>query len=132
MRSCKTFDAQTHHEQTRTHKTHKTHHGPDLGEATIFPLIVFFVFGHKAYTQMSFCPRTPKLGVPKLGLSQLWKPIILCVDLWLKWGLKQSCKPHQGQWYVTCHLHAKKSGRFLTFSGQKSNWHFDSWPFFWP
>jgi hypothetical protein len=33
---------------------------------------------------------------------------------------------------VACHLHTRKSGRFLTFSGQKSNWQFDSWPFFWP
>jgi hypothetical protein len=32
-----------------------------LGEATTFPLIVFFVLGHKANTQMSFCPETPKL-----------------------------------------------------------------------
>ncbi len=36
------------------------------------------------------------------------------------------------QLYVECHLHARISGRFLTFSGRKSNWHFDSWPFFWP
>jgi hypothetical protein len=32
---------------------------------------------------------------PKLGLSWLWKPIILCVDLWLRWGLKKSCSPCQ-------------------------------------
>ncbi len=25
------------------------------------------------------------------------------------------------QWYVACHLHARKSGRFLTFSGRESN-----------
>jgi len=40
---------------------HKIHHGPDLGEATTFPLIVFFVPGHKIDTQMSFCFGTPKL-----------------------------------------------------------------------
>jgi hypothetical protein len=34
---------------------------PGLGEATTFPLIVFFVHGHEASIQMSFCPRTPKL-----------------------------------------------------------------------
>jgi hypothetical protein len=33
--------------------------------------------------------------LPKLGLSQLWGPITLCSDLWLRWGLKQSCSPRQ-------------------------------------
>ncbi len=56
MHSCNTFGAQTNQEQTWTHKTH---HNPNLGEATTFPLIVFFMLGH-ACTQMSFCPGTPK------------------------------------------------------------------------
>jgi len=37
------------------------------------------------------------VGVPKLskfGFSQLWGPITLCVDLRLRWFLKQSCSPH--------------------------------------
>jgi hypothetical protein len=41
-------------------RTHKIHHGLDLGEATTFPLIVFYVLGHGTSTQMSFCPRTLK------------------------------------------------------------------------
>jgi hypothetical protein len=41
--------------------THKTHHSLDLREATTFPLIVYFVPGHGTNTQMSFCPKTPKL-----------------------------------------------------------------------
>jgi hypothetical protein len=53
-----TFEAWTSQGQTQTHKTH---HNSDLGEATTFPLIVFYVFGHGANTQMSFCPKTPKL-----------------------------------------------------------------------
>ncbi len=36
------------------------------------------------------------------------------------------------QWYVACHLHTRKSGRFLTFNGRESNWQIDSWPFIWP
>jgi hypothetical protein len=36
------------------------------------------------------------------------------------------------QWYVTHHLHASKSRRFLTFSGRESNRQFESRPFFWP
>jgi hypothetical protein len=42
-------------------QTHKTHHGPDLGEAITFLLIIYFMPGHRTSTQMSFCPRTPKL-----------------------------------------------------------------------
>jgi hypothetical protein len=38
----------------------KTHHNPDLGETTTFPLIEYYVPGHEAGTQMSFCPETPK------------------------------------------------------------------------
>ncbi len=52
-----TFGAWTNHGQTRTHKIH---HGLDLGEATTFTLIIYFVLGHGANTQMSFCPMTPK------------------------------------------------------------------------
>jgi hypothetical protein len=58
------FGAWMSHEQARTnHKqtwTHKIHHGLDLGEATTFPLIVYFLFSHGTITQMSFC-----LGIPK-------------------------------------------------------------------
>jgi hypothetical protein len=46
-----TFATRTNHGQTRTHKTH---HGLDLGEATTFRLIVFHVHDHKACTQMFF------------------------------------------------------------------------------
>jgi hypothetical protein len=59
---------------------------PKVGEATTFPLIIYYVPSHKTNTQMSFCPE-----FPKLGLSQLWRPITLCAYLLLRWGLKQSC-----------------------------------------
>jgi len=52
-----TFGAKTNHKQIRTHKTH---HGPDLTEATTFPLIVYSMLLHKAHIQMTFCPKTPK------------------------------------------------------------------------
>jgi hypothetical protein len=60
MHSLDTFGAQTNREQTWTHKTH---HGPDLGEATTFPLIVLSVLGHGAYTQMSLYRSKVKLAV---------------------------------------------------------------------
>jgi hypothetical protein len=113
------------HKQTRTHKIH---HSPDLGETTTFPLIVFFLFGHMACTQMSFCLGTPKLGIPKfskLDLSQLWKPVILCLDLRLKWGLKQTCNPHEelsnGMWHATYTKGNQGYSWFLVIKNQIGN-----------
>jgi hypothetical protein len=51
------FGARMSHGQTQTHKTH---HDLDLGEATTFPLIVYFVLGHGTNSQMSFRLETPK------------------------------------------------------------------------
>jgi len=79
-----TFGAWMSHKHTRTHKIQ---HGPNLGEATTFPLIVLFVPGHRGCTQMSFCHGIPKLGVSKFLLA-LWRPITSCVYLWLRWYLK--------------------------------------------
>jgi len=41
--------------------THKTHHGPDSGEATTFPHIVFSTSHRGGYIQMAIFPKTPKL-----------------------------------------------------------------------
>jgi hypothetical protein len=46
------------HKQTRIHKIH---HGPNLGEATTFPFIVYFVVGHMTNIQMTFCPGSPEI-----------------------------------------------------------------------
>jgi hypothetical protein len=35
----------------------------------------------------------PNGFLSRLGLLQLWGAIILRTDLWLRWGLKQSCSP---------------------------------------
>jgi hypothetical protein len=40
---------------------HKIHHGPDSGEATTFPHIVFSAPLHGDYTRMTHFPGTPKL-----------------------------------------------------------------------
>jgi hypothetical protein len=63
VRSLSTFGARMSHKQTHIHKTH---HGLDVGEATIFPLTIYFVHGHEANTQMSFC-RSGSLEIPKIG-----------------------------------------------------------------
>ncbi len=108
MHSWCTFDARTSHRQTQTHKTP---HGLDLGESTTFPFIVFSMHGHKTSTQMSFCPKTPKLKLPKfskLRFSRLWKPITFYVGFRLKWGLKQSCIPRQKLFNDMCHATCKQ------------------------
>jgi hypothetical protein len=66
-----------------------------LGEATTFPVILFFVLLHEAHPN-GILSRDSQVGVPEfrqLGPLQHWGPITLRVDLWLQWGLKQSCSP---------------------------------------
>jgi hypothetical protein len=90
MHNWNIFVAWMNHEQTQTHKIHQ---GPNFGESTTFPFLIFFVPGHEPCTQISFCPKTSKLGISKfskLGLSKLWKHITLCAKLRLRWGPKQS------------------------------------------
>jgi hypothetical protein len=73
VHSWSTFCAKISHVQTRTHKTH---HGPDLGEATTFPLIVYSVPLHEAHIQMAFCLGTPRdsLEIPKIRTSTTLGP----------------------------------------------------------
>jgi len=124
MCSWSIFVAQTSHGQTQTHKIH---HGPNLGEATTFPLIVYYVLGHGTSTQMSFCFETPKLGVLKflkLGLPWLWRPITLCVDFRLRWGLKQSCSLHwkiSNMWHATCTQGNRGDSQLLVVGSQIGN-----------
>jgi hypothetical protein len=100
VHSLNTFGARTSRRQTWTHKTH---HSPDLGEATTFPLIVYFVPLHEAHIQMAFCLETPKWESQN---SQSWGPITLCANFQLRWGLKQSCSPHwelsNSMWHAIC------------------------------
>jgi hypothetical protein len=79
--------------------THKTHHGPDSGEATTFPHIVFYAPLHGDYTQMAHFPRTPKLesrNCPEtvlVGVPGLWELITPDCRVWSQQGLNQSCNP---------------------------------------
>jgi hypothetical protein len=96
VHSWSTLGAHMSHGQTLTHKTH---HGKDLGEATTFPLIVFYVLGHGVSTQISFLSRDSQVEVPKfptLGLLLLWRPITSFMELWSRWGLNQSYSPCEG------------------------------------
>jgi len=78
---------------------HKTHHGPDSGEATTFPHIVFSATLHQDYIQMALFPGTPKLEsrncfetVP-IGVPGLWELITPDCQVWSQRGLNQSCSP---------------------------------------
>jgi hypothetical protein len=101
MHSWNIFGARTSHEQTQIHKTY---HGSNLGKAPPSPLKYSLSLAMGSAPKCHFVPRIPKF--PKLGLLQLWRPITLCVDFRLKWGLKQSCNPcrnfSNGMWHITC------------------------------
>jgi hypothetical protein len=80
---------------------HKTHHGPDSGEATTFPHIVFFATLHGGYIQMALFPGTPKLEsrnypetVP-VGVPGLWELITPDCRVRSQRGLNQSCSPRR-------------------------------------
>jgi hypothetical protein len=118
MHSLNTFGAKMSHEQTRTHKIN---HGPNLGEATTSPLIVYFVPLNEAHIQMTFCPGFPN-GFPKflkLGFPQFWGPITLFANLELRWSLKQSCSPcrelFNDMLHATCTQRNWVDSRFLLF-----------------
>jgi hypothetical protein len=86
---------------------------------------------------MAFCPRTPKWESQN---SQTWdSPTTLGAHnfmcrLSIEMRSKAKLYPlsRTFQRYVARDLHAKKLGRFLTFSGEESNYQFNSRPFFCP
>ncbi len=61
--------------------THKTHHGPDSGEATTFPHIVFSAAGRVGYIRMAQIPGTPEI-TPDCRVGS-------------RRGLNQSCSPRR-------------------------------------
>ncbi len=77
--------------------THKSHHGPDLGQATTFPHIVYFAALCKGYIQMALFPETPKLEswncpeIVPVGVSGLWELITPDCRVWSWRGVNQSC-----------------------------------------
>ncbi len=109
-------------------RTHKTQHDPDLGEATTFPLIVYYVTLHGAHIQMAFLPRDSRVGVPKsrqLRLLGLWSPITLRADLGSKCNLKQSCSSRRelsnGMWHVVCSQVNRVDSRLFLVGSQIDN-----------
>ncbi len=123
------FGAWTSHGQTRTHKTH---HGLDLGEATTFSLIVFFYawpWDNYPNVILSQDSQVEVLKFPKLGLSRFWRPIILCVDLWLRWCLNKIRSPcrivFNDMWHTTYTQGNWGDSWFLMVNSQIDNLTFD-------
>ena len=80
---------------------HETHDGPDSGEATSFPHIVFSATLRRDYIQMALFPGTPKLEsrncpetVP-VGVLGLWELITPDSCIRSRRGLNQSCSPRR-------------------------------------
>jgi hypothetical protein len=71
-----------------------TSHGPGLGGSHhLPPYSILCVTLRRLHPNGTFS-RDSQRGVPKLsrfGLPGLWASITSCSDLWLGWGLKQSC-----------------------------------------
>jgi hypothetical protein len=65
------------------------------------------------------------LGLPKLGLSQFWGPVTLCVGFWSKWILKQSCYPcwelFNGTLHATCSQGNRIDSSLLVIGNQIAN-----------
>jgi len=71
MHSWSTFGARMSHEQTRIYKIH---HGPDLGEATTFPLIVYYVPLHEANIHFVSGIPNGSLEIPKVEIPATLGP----------------------------------------------------------
>jgi hypothetical protein len=80
---------------------HETHYGPDSGEATTFPHIVFSAPHFGDYIQMALFPRTPKLesrNCPEtipVGVPGLWELITPDCEIGSRRGLNQTCSPRR-------------------------------------
>ncbi len=80
---------------------HKTHHGPDSGEATTFPHIVYSAMLRRTYIEVALFPGTPKLEsrnptkCPGSELPGLWEVIAPRPNLGSRRGLNRSCSPRR-------------------------------------
>ncbi len=116
--------------------THLTHHGPDSGEATTFPLIVFSAALRRGYIQMAIFLGTPKLesrNCPGWSLRTLGAHISR-LQSWIATRSEPKLYPSSRSFQrrVTLSNMMSGRGRFPTFSGRESNCQFDSRPFFCP
>jgi hypothetical protein len=132
MHNWNTFGAWTNHGHTRIHKTH---HNPNLGKATTFPIIVFSIIHHGATPKWCFSwdSKSRVLQFLKLGLLSLWTLITFYANLWLNQGLKQSYNScwifSNDMWHASC-THVNHVDSWLLVVKSQIDI-LICWPFFW-
>jgi hypothetical protein len=121
VHSWKTFGARMSHGQPRTHNTH---HNSDLGEATTFPLIVYFVALQGATSKWLFVPRLPNGSpkIPTVGIPTTLEAHKLACKPSIAMSLKKSCSPHQeifnGMSHIACTQGNQVDSRLLVVESQ--------------
>jgi hypothetical protein len=115
------------YDEPRATRTHKTHHGPDLGGATTFPPYSILCSSPRRLHPNGYFSRDSRMGVPKsrqMGLPGFWSPITLRADLGSQCSLKQSCRSHRdlsnGMSHVLCSQVFRVDSRLLVVGSQ--NW----------
>jgi len=112
--------------------THKTHHGPDWGEATTFPDIVYSVALCQGYIQVALFPGTPKLESRNCPGTLDVRSSSPRTRIGMRFEPKLYLSSRAFQRHVALLEATSGRGRFPTFSGRESNCQFDSRPFFCP
>ncbi len=125
-----------HERTTSKHRLTKLTMAPTWGKPPTSPLYYTLCLAtglapkcHFVQGLPSGSPKILKVGTP----ATLKAHNFVCIPLIeMRFKAKLQSSSRAFQWYVACHLQAKKSGRFSTFNGRELNYQFDSQPFFWP
>ena len=110
---------------------HETHHGPDLGDATTIPHIVYSATLRRTHTQVALFPGTPKLesrNCPEIvpgGVLGLWELITPDCEIGSRRGLNRSCSPRRDLSNDVSHsrfgLREEVDSRLLVVGSQTAN-----------
>ncbi len=105
---------------------------PRIGGSHHLPLYSILYASPRGPHPNGILSRDSQMGVPKfpkLKLPRLWGPMTLRAHLRLKWGLKQSCNPHQelfnSMWHATSMQGNRGNSRLLVVGSQTANWTLD-------
>jgi hypothetical protein len=108
--------------------THKTYHGPRLGGSHHLPPYSILYTSPRHLHPNGFLSRDSQGGVSKLswfGLPPLCGVVILCSDLRLEWGLKQTYSSRQdlsnGVLHSTCTHQGRVNSWLLVVGSQTAN-----------
>jgi hypothetical protein len=92
---------------------------PRLGEATTFPLIIYYATLHMNHIQMVFCPGSPEIPTSRTPAKG---SITSRAALQLEWSLKQSCSLRQkiftGMSHTACMLGNRGDSQLLMVESQ--------------